>query len=90
MYKRQYFDFGLSAGWIDYQFVLAFQVILQHIGTRQSGIFRAAAVFSVGGRPCRLAEKGIGSVVDLGQIIIIAVQRHIVKRIQCVIQNMRI
>ena len=44
-----YFDFGLSAGWIDYQFVLAFQVILQHIGTRQSGIFRAAAVFSVGG-----------------------------------------
>lgn len=42
-------DFGLSAGWIDYQFVLAFQVILQHIGTRQSGIFRAAAVFSVGG-----------------------------------------
>ena len=42
--RQVYFDFGLSAGWIDYQFVLAFQVILQHIGTRQSGIFRAAAV----------------------------------------------
>ena len=47
--RQVYFDFGLSAGWIDYQFVLAFQVILQHIGTRQTGIFRAAAVFSVGG-----------------------------------------
>ena len=32
--RQVYFDFGLSAGWIDYQFVLAFQVILQHIGTR--------------------------------------------------------
>ncbi|MFQ7724939.1 MAG: hypothetical protein ACLRI7_00610 [Ruthenibacterium lactatiformans] len=26
--RQVYFDFGLSAGWIDYQFVLAFQVIL--------------------------------------------------------------
>ena len=47
--RQVYFDFGFSAGWPDYQFVLAFQVILQHIGTRQTGIFRAAAVFSVGG-----------------------------------------
>ena len=44
--RQVYFDFGFSAGWPDYQFVLAFQVILQHIGTRQTGIFRAAPVFS--------------------------------------------
>ena len=71
-----YFDFGFSAGWPDYQFVLAFQVILQHIGTRQTGIFRAAAVFSVGGlryrcpRPYRLEVKRLwlrGRVVRYGK-----------------------